>query len=599
MAWIYHNATLWLISLSSDGSNWITIADKNLWATEIYNGSETINNVWGLFQWGNNYMWWANEVPSTSTSQINASTYWPWNYYTNSTWRTAMPRDSSNNTNLRWWVTWTVEATKWPCDVWFHIPTDTEWNRVISIFNSLEISTVSNYKTYLKLPLLRWRWPDTSVGTNVPKYWTCTRNGNYWYFLNLADTISVAITSISSWLTIRPFANTSVVPDYNDTWTTLYWDELPDRPQVPKLKRLQKWWNYYYFKDAPTHASGITLNKSSINLTSAWQTEQLVATITPSDAIDKRITWTSSNEAVARVSSNWLVTCVTPGSATITATTNDWWLTATCNVIMVRNISYHIVWWWWGWAGSSNLVWWSWWWWGGYSKTNRSMEWSCLNVCIWSWWSWWIYQSNWNDWWNSWIYEYSNWTQIWCDIASWWKWWIYNNYICSWCNTWWNSWNWNLWWMWAAIQNGWWWWWAWAWWNWCWQDNLTLLCYIAWQWWAWARWYWGWGWGWGWCQRSWSMSPDYCDWAAWWSWWWWAWWGYWSNWCPATSCWGWWWWAWAARLSWWAGWWWVVIICYKSDWSCWISCATWWTVTTSWDYKVHTFTSNWTFTIVS
>lgn len=33
-AGIYHNPSLWLISLSSDWENRITIADKNLWATE-------------------------------------------------------------------------------------------------------------------------------------------------------------------------------------------------------------------------------------------------------------------------------------------------------------------------------------------------------------------------------------------------------------------------------------------------------------------------------------------------------------------------------------------------------------------------------------
>lgn len=45
--WIFHNTTLGLISLSSDGSNWITIADKNLWATTVF-------EVWS-WSWTN---WW-------------------------------------------------------------------------------------------------------------------------------------------------------------------------------------------------------------------------------------------------------------------------------------------------------------------------------------------------------------------------------------------------------------------------------------------------------------------------------------------------------------------------------------------------------------
>ena len=38
---IYQNTTLWLISLSSDGTNWVTIADKNLWAA----GSQTFQRI--------------------------------------------------------------------------------------------------------------------------------------------------------------------------------------------------------------------------------------------------------------------------------------------------------------------------------------------------------------------------------------------------------------------------------------------------------------------------------------------------------------------------------------------------------------------------
>lgn len=44
---------------------------------------------------------------------------------------------------------------------------------------------------------------------------------------------------------------------------------------------------------------------------------------------------------------------------------------------------------------------------------------------------------------------------------------------------------------------------------------------------------------------------------------------------------------------------WVVIIRYPTDWSYGINSATWGTVTTSWGYTIHTFTSDGTFTIVS
>lgn len=74
----------------------------------------------------------------------------------------------------------------------------------------------------------------------------------------------------------------------------------------------------------------IVLNKSSINLTTVWQTEQLTATLTPTPC-DQSITWSTSDATVATVSTSWLVTCVTPWTATITATTVNW-LTASCSV---------------------------------------------------------------------------------------------------------------------------------------------------------------------------------------------------------------------------------------------------------------------------
>ena len=74
----------------------------------------------------------------------------------------------------------------------------------------------------------------------------------------------------------------------------------------------------------------IVLDKSSITLTTIWQTEQLTATLTPTPC-DQSITWVTSDSTVATVSTSWLVTCVTPWTCTITATTVNG-LTASCSV---------------------------------------------------------------------------------------------------------------------------------------------------------------------------------------------------------------------------------------------------------------------------
>lgn len=82
----------------------------------------------------------------------------------------------------------------------------------------------------------------------------------------------------------------------------------------------------------PIPVSWVTLDKSSIGLATAWQTVQLTATVSPNDAADKTVVWSSSNTSIATVSNTWLVTCVTPWNCTITVTTNDWGFTATCSV---------------------------------------------------------------------------------------------------------------------------------------------------------------------------------------------------------------------------------------------------------------------------
>ena len=120
LTWIYHNTTLWIISISSDWQNWITISDKNLWATTVWNRWDTLSeaNCGWYFQWGNNYMFPFTWSVNTSWSQVDASNYWPWNYYSSSTFITWNQRwDTTDNWNLRWWVT---NWTRWYPDMKLH-----------------------------------------------------------------------------------------------------------------------------------------------------------------------------------------------------------------------------------------------------------------------------------------------------------------------------------------------------------------------------------------------------------------------------------------------------------------------------------------------
>ncbi|MBU0928503.1 MAG: Ig-like domain-containing protein [Spirochaetes bacterium] len=77
--------------------------------------------------------------------------------------------------------------------------------------------------------------------------------------------------------------------------------------------------------------SGVSLDKSSLSLTVS-ATGRLTATVSPAEATDASVAWSSSAEAIASVSAEGLVTAKAAGSATITVTTTDGAKTASCAV---------------------------------------------------------------------------------------------------------------------------------------------------------------------------------------------------------------------------------------------------------------------------
>lgn len=225
--WIYHNPIAWLISLSSDGSNWLTIADKNLGATTVYNDGDTLSqaNCGNYYQWGNNYGFPFTWSVSTSSTQVNAQNYWPWNYYNSSIFITLSSNtwDSSNNQNLRWWTTWTNEAMKWPCDTWFHIPTDTETTALKTAFEWLWLSWWPSFSQYLKMPFAWHRDGWTSSATNSWTSWSYRasvyRNTttSYRMYFTSSSLYPAGSTYTTTWCSIRPFKNDAVQPDSSRT----------------------------------------------------------------------------------------------------------------------------------------------------------------------------------------------------------------------------------------------------------------------------------------------------------------------------------------------------------------------------------------------
>lgn len=247
-AWIFRDETNWLISIT-DWTNWYTITDKNLWATVVFNSgdSESANNVWNYYQWGNNYWfsYWRSE--SKSSSQVDASQYWPWNYYSDNTFRTwANPAywDSSINTNLRWWETgvqqrpapikkryygWKIiKDIQWPAPYGFHVPSNDEWAALCSTlattFSMARLAETMGI--YLKIPMAWERSYSNANVSNVGSY------GYYWSFTPrnafLAYALRISPSNIeptynggrASGESLRCFKDSPTIP--TSSWTTLY-----------------------------------------------------------------------------------------------------------------------------------------------------------------------------------------------------------------------------------------------------------------------------------------------------------------------------------------------------------------------------------------
>ncbi|MEG2418731.1 MAG: Ig-like domain-containing protein, partial [Eubacterium sp.] len=89
-------------------------------------------------------------------------------------------------------------------------------------------------------------------------------------------------------------------------------------------------------QDAPSvKVESITLNKSAVELP-IGSTEELTATVLPTNASNKNVTWSSSDATIATVNQNGRVTAVSEGKATITVTTEDGSRTAAASITVTK-----------------------------------------------------------------------------------------------------------------------------------------------------------------------------------------------------------------------------------------------------------------------
>ena len=148
------------------------------------------------------------------------------------------------------------------------------------------------------------------------------------------DLVESGITQASNyWDNATSSANQSYISVDGSSWSDMY--NLNLQPYT--LKNTNACIKAFTMKSqapAVVQATGVKLNKTTHQMQVGDQAN-LVATITPEDATNKNVTWTSSNEDVATITSNGVITAEDEGETTITVTTQDGGYTATCKLTVV------------------------------------------------------------------------------------------------------------------------------------------------------------------------------------------------------------------------------------------------------------------------
>ena len=188
----------------------------------------------------------------------------------------------------------------------------------------------------------KWRMPTidewNELQNNCTWTWT-TQNGVNGYKVTSKKS---GYTSKSIFLPAAGFRevnNLSYVGSYGSYWSSSLATSNADGAYVrfrSDYVHTSDLGRYYGLSVRPVYGdrvgvTGVSLNKTSLSL-NIGETFTLSATVTPSNAAEKSVSWTSSNTGVATVDQNGKVTAVKAGTATITVRTTDGSYTATCSI---------------------------------------------------------------------------------------------------------------------------------------------------------------------------------------------------------------------------------------------------------------------------
>jgi len=177
---------------------------------------------------------------------------------------------------------------------------------------AVTVTATSGFTVYFYRP--------STWGTGIKIYWWSALPAG-----NLADGTWPGVSMTSQGSNWYSYTFTNI------TSTNLIFNDGTN--QTANLNRGSNGWYYNgtWYNTQPVPVTGLTMSPTTATIATG-ATKQLAAIVAPSNATINTVTWTSSNTAIATVSSSGLVTAVAAGEDIVTATSTDGSFTATCAV---------------------------------------------------------------------------------------------------------------------------------------------------------------------------------------------------------------------------------------------------------------------------
>ena len=356
-AWAYHNAELWLISISTDWENWFTISDKNVWASSSDVAADT--SYWNVFQYWNTHWFpwdWDSTAFETSADIPDLTGYEWWNLFSNALYRINSWWNAANS-NLWKWVAFTnlLSLYKGPCPKGFHVPTEEEFQNMLDAILELAWEwaemNIQMLKDYILLPnpnSRNWSWVLKTSSTYLTNSYYDTTHITGFVMSSDWDEETLEMDSVNmneAWY-VRPFRDVVMVP--TTEWTRL-------TPQHHTVRLPLEYQEVEYIESSGTGCwinTGITPHDTNFfeiefkmnptTLKSSWNYFYW----TNSSGAWNSFEYTSNNGSYWNVWSSTLIWTLSPNLSTWTDyifdckySWNNWW-TLTVSWTYTKSVNY-------------------------------------------------------------------------------------------------------------------------------------------------------------------------------------------------------------------------------------------------------------------